>query len=102
MTYTYKVFEHLHLLWMGIWLHTHTITTTDVSPDLGELAEIIGDVVCKPCHYAIVEAVVLFKLHPTSMTYIYKVFEHLHLLWMGIIWLHHHTITSFPRFRRVG
>jgi len=31
-------------LWMGIWLHTHTVsTTTDVSPDLGELAEILGD-----------------------------------------------------------
>ena len=29
---------------LRIWLHTHTITTTDVSPNLGELAEIIGDV----------------------------------------------------------
>ena len=73
MRYIYKVFEHFHLLWMDIWLHTHTITTTDVSPDLGELAEIIGDVVCKPCHYAMVEveAVEPFKLHPTSISYIY-------------------------------
>ncbi len=61
---------------MDIWLHTHTITTTDVSPDLGELAEIIGDVVCKPCHYTMVEAVEPFKLHPISMRYIYKVFEY--------------------------
>ena len=45
MSYLYKVFEHLQLLlWMGIWLHTHTVTTTDVSPDLGELAESLGDV----------------------------------------------------------
>ena len=29
---------------MGIWQHIHTVTTTDVSPDLGELAEIIDDV----------------------------------------------------------
>ena len=29
---------------MGIWQHTHTITTTEVSPDLGEFAEIIDDV----------------------------------------------------------
>jgi hypothetical protein len=44
MSYLYEVFEHLQLLlWMGIWLHTHTVTTTDVSPDLGELAEILGD-----------------------------------------------------------
>jgi len=36
MLYIYKVFEHLKQLWMGIWQHTHTITTTEVSPDLGK------------------------------------------------------------------
>jgi len=44
MSYLYKVFEHLQLLGMGIWMHTHSITNTDVSPDLGELAESLGDV----------------------------------------------------------
>ena len=44
MSYIYKVFEHLKQLWMGIWQHNHTITTTEVSPDLGELAEIVDDV----------------------------------------------------------
>ena len=44
MSYIYKVCEHLKQLWMGIWQHTHTITTTEVSPDLGELAEILDDV----------------------------------------------------------
>jgi len=29
---------------MGIWQHIHTVTTTEVSPDLGELVEIIDDV----------------------------------------------------------
>jgi len=30
---------------MGIWQHIHTVTTTELSPDLlGELAEIIDDV----------------------------------------------------------
>jgi hypothetical protein len=29
---------------MGIWQHTNIITTTDMSPDVGELAEIIDDV----------------------------------------------------------
>ncbi len=43
MSYIYEVFEHLLRLWMGIWLHTHNITTTDVSPDLWELAEILPD-----------------------------------------------------------
>jgi hypothetical protein len=44
MSYIYKVFEHLKQLWMGIWKHIHTITTTEVSPGLGELVEIIDDV----------------------------------------------------------
>jgi hypothetical protein len=29
---------------MGIWQQIHTITTKDVSPDLGEFAEILDDV----------------------------------------------------------
>jgi len=41
MAYLYKVFEHLKQLWMGIWQHIHSVTTTEVSPDLGELAEFL-------------------------------------------------------------
>ena len=44
MSYIYKVFEHLKQLWMGIWQHIHTITTTDFSPDLGEFSEILDEV----------------------------------------------------------
>jgi len=44
MSYIYKVFEHLKQLWMGIWQHTHTVTTTELSPDFGEFTEIIDDV----------------------------------------------------------
>jgi len=44
MSYIYKVFEHLQQLWMGIWQHTHTITTTELSPDFGEFTEILDDV----------------------------------------------------------
>jgi len=43
MSYISKVFEHLKQLWMGIWQHTHTVTTTEVSPDMRELAEILDD-----------------------------------------------------------
>ncbi len=46
---------------------------------------------CKPCHYAMVEAVEPFKLHPASMSYKYEVFDHLLLLGMGI-WLHTHSV----------
>jgi hypothetical protein len=53
MSYIYSVFEHLKQLWMGIWQHIHTIATTEVSPDLGELAEILDDVSVEmiPIHY---------------------------------------------------
>jgi len=44
MAYIYKVFEHLKQLWMGIWQHLHSFTTTDVSPDLGKFSKIINDV----------------------------------------------------------
>ncbi len=44
MSCIYKVFDHIEQLWMGIWQHTHTVTTTEVYPDLGELAEILDDV----------------------------------------------------------
>jgi len=37
------VFEHLKQLWVGIWQHTLTVTITELSPDLGELAEILDD-----------------------------------------------------------
>ena len=44
MSYIYKVFEHHKQLWMFIWQHIHTVTTTEVSQDLGEFTEIIYDV----------------------------------------------------------
>jgi hypothetical protein len=44
MSHIYKVFEHIKQLWMGIWQHTHTVTTTEVSPDLGEFTKILDDV----------------------------------------------------------
>ncbi len=47
MAYIYEVFEHLKQLWMGTWQHTHTVTTKELSLDLGELAEILDDVSVK-------------------------------------------------------
>ena len=44
MTFIYKVFEHLKQLWMGIWQHTHTVTTKEVSPDLGEFTGVLDNV----------------------------------------------------------
>ena len=44
ISYLYEVFEHLQLLCIDIWMHIHSVTTTDISPDLGELAKSLGDV----------------------------------------------------------
>ena len=55
MSNIYKVFEHLKQLWVSIWQHIHTVSTTEVSPDLGELAEILHDVSVEmiPVHYGL-------------------------------------------------
>jgi hypothetical protein len=104
MSYIFEVFEHLLRLWMCIWLHTLTVTTTDHFLDfrqLAEMAEILLMQVSKPCRYIMAEAVEPFKLHPMSMSYIYDVFEDLCKLWMGI-WLHTHIVTNkdiLPDFR---
>jgi hypothetical protein len=39
-----------------------------------------------------VEAKISFRLHPTSLLDVYKVFKHLEMLWMGI-WVHPYTVT---------
>jgi hypothetical protein len=31
----YNVFDNVHMLWMGIWINHHAITTALVDPDLG-------------------------------------------------------------------
>jgi hypothetical protein len=53
MSYKYEVFVHHQMLGMSIWLHTHSVIITDVSPDLGESAESLGDVSVqtKPLRY---------------------------------------------------
>ncbi len=171
MSYTYNVFAYFLRLWMGMWVHTHTNTTWDVSPDLWELAEILPDAsvqiiplrlgwgcntfqtaspcpchtymrclrtcsgcgwafgftltllppqmlsqifeswlkyylmqVCKPCHYALVEAVEPFKLHPMSISYIYEVFftpfQVLDRHMAAYSHCYHHR--CIPRFVKVG
>jgi hypothetical protein len=93
IAYLYDVFDHLLKMWMGIWLHNCIVTTTDASQfGKGWLKSYLMQV-CKPCHYALIEAVEPFKLHPMSMSYLYEMFERLLRLWMGIQ-LHTHTNTT--------
>ncbi len=56
---------------------------------------------CKPCHFALVDAVEPFKLHPMSMSYIYEVFGHLLRLWMGIC-LYIYTVSTTDASQALG
>jgi hypothetical protein len=76
MSYIYEVFEHILRQGMGIWLHNHTVTTTDTSPCESSLKSYLMQM-CKPCHYTLVESVEPFKLHPPSLSCIHEVLEHL-------------------------
>ncbi len=83
--------QHQHPCWPKIGnILTRHRHVTNMSPTF--LPEYLMQV-CKPCHYALVEAVDPFKLHPMSMAYKYEVFERLLRLLMGI-WLHTHTVTT--------
>jgi hypothetical protein len=76
MAYIYEVFEHHLRLWMGIWLHT--LLPPQTLPQICEswLKSYLMQM-CKPYHYALIEAVEPFKLHPMSVAYMYEVFGHL-------------------------
>ena len=93
MAYKHEVFEHFQLLCIDIWLHTHSVFITDVSQIWERLPKSLVMQVCKPYHFAMVEAVEHFKLHITSMSYLYEVFEHLQLLCIDI-WMHIHSVTT--------
>jgi hypothetical protein len=96
-TYTpiiWNVTDKLHKLWIGIWIHHHTITTTCAGLDLGSQLKSYGTSgQHKWCEGAVVEAPTQHRIVLTYALKIWKVFDKLHKLWMGI-WIHHHIITT--------
>ncbi len=92
MSYIYEVIEHLLRLQIGIWLCNHTINTTTFPQIFESWLKSYLMQLCKPCHYALIEAVEPFKLHPMSMAYLYEVFEH----FSGWGWAYGFTLTSLP------
>ncbi len=104
MSHKYEMLEHLLRLWMGIWLHTHTVTTTDASPDLEKLAEILPD-----------ESVQAMPLRFDWGCRTCQTASHIHIIPIWSVWApsqvvdghmasqshcYHHR--HFPRFVRVG
>ncbi len=47
------------------------------------------------CCNIMVEATNPLGVHPTSKSFVYKVFQHLAKLWMGI-WVHPYTVALVP------
>ncbi len=106
MSYIYKVFEHLLLQWISIWMYPHIIHHHKCWVRFRRVGWHWGSGFeqMKWCHYALAEAVEPFKQHPTSMPSIYPVFEQLLLQLIGI-WMHPHIVYHpkyMARFGRVG
>jgi len=90
---TYKVNEPIHMQWMGIWNHRQPVTIALVDPDFdSRLKAWVTLQGYKPYHYAVVEAPYPSKAACTSMRCTYKVYEPLHMQWMGI-WNHQQPVT---------
>jgi hypothetical protein len=80
MSYVYKVFQHVDMLWtlwMGIWVRPYTVT----HPTWLIVCGAVSLVESTRCDYVMVEADSHLKLIPKSILHIiYKVFEHVDML----------------------
>jgi hypothetical protein len=77
----YKVFQHIGMMPMGIWQYPQTVIPTLLGSDFRVLCSLVES---KWCHCDMVEAGSHLKLLPASILDIYKVFEHIDMLSMGI------------------
>jgi hypothetical protein len=87
------LYESLHMQWMGIWNHQLPFTIALVDPDFDSRLKAWVTAGLQPyhyrMHYAVVEAPYPSKSKAvcTSTWSTYKVYEPLHMQWMGI-WNH--------------
>jgi hypothetical protein len=88
----WKVFDNFHMLLMGTWNLHHVTTTTCVRPDVGSGIILHHSWATKD---TIVQWLRLTKdgRNPTSPPNIWKVFENLHMLWMGT-WIYHNAVIT--------
>ena len=103
--YKCKVFENIHMLCVGRKIRRHTTSTILVDLEFRELAKLMH-------HRRATNNVMAHSLrHQThtwngshSLCKPYKVFDTIHILWMGR-WIHHHstcTIYAGPEFMDFG
>ena len=89
------MFEPLHMLWMGIWMHPYTLHLCRWGPNFGKIR-----VRWSPNNIVVswLEAVNPPTSYLTFILDAYKVFESPHMLWMGI-WVHPYNLTLLHRCR---
>ena len=85
----YKVIEHLHMLWMGIWMHPYNLTPMQMRPKFWKTEGKGESKRC--CGVSCLEAVNHLTLLSTPILHVNKVIEHLHMLWM-VIQAHPYTV----------
>ncbi len=91
MSNIYTVFQNLDMLWMCIWctLTLLRLCRAGAGVDFRKIERSPR----KRCCNVMVEAPNPLGVHPTSMSYVYKVFQNLYMPWMGI-WVYPYTVTS--------
>jgi hypothetical protein len=67
ISYIYKVFEHLDMLWMGVWVHPYADTSAQGG---GEIFGKLGYNLAQVMLTVMVEAVNRSTLHLISISYI--------------------------------
>ncbi len=73
------------MLWMGIWMHPpYTVTPVRVGVNFWKIGACLSPSDIVYCG-VMVEAANPQRLHPPSILDVYKVFEHLEMLWMGLM-----------------
>jgi len=85
ISYVCTVFQHHNMMWRGIWGYPYTVMPVQVRSGFRKIG--VGQ-----CCNVMVKAPNLLGVHPKSILYIYKVFQHRDMLWMGI-WVYPYTVT---------
>ena len=83
------MFQHVDMLWMGIWVRPYTVLIP-VQVRSG-VSENWGRAEPERCCNVMAEAPNPLGVYSTSMSYVFKVFQHLDVLWMGI-WVRPYTV----------
>ena len=88
------MFHDPHMLWIGAWIHHHSITSTFVGPDFeSQLDFMVTAWLNTILMVNSAEALDPPRILETSMWDAYQMFRDPHMLWIGA-WIYHHSITS--------